>query len=454
MSYELALIGGKLCDGFNIRNGNIYISEEKIKAITPCDVILEARQSYDCSGFFVFPGFIDPHVHLNLDLGKYISSDNYETASDAALSDGVTTFFDFTEPVRFKEDFEKVLEDKFLQAKKSKVDYGLHFTLGENQGFNAEEIASFTIDHGIPSVKIFTAYGDSKRRTDRGFMYELFRLSSNKGFVVLVHSEDDELIRNNMRHIPAIIDNLSRIRSTESELVAVLDVLLLAQLGKGQVYIVHLSSGKTLEELHKLKNSWSDNVVIETCPQYLLLDNSRLKGEENYLFSFCPPLRSEGERDKLLEFLKKGRVQTIGTDHCPFSISEKIENAPDLNSIPYGLPTLGFTFSLMRSLISDPLLLARLLSVNPAKYLGLFPEKGSLIPGTDADLVVIDMDKEWTIGTPIFGKAEYSPYHGLAVKGKIAMTFLRGELAYNGKEITLASGAGRFIKRNPIHWGD
>jgi len=148
-------------------------------------------------------------------------------------------------------------------------------------------------------------------------------------------------------------------------------------------------------------------------------------------------LRSEGERNKLLEFLKKGRVQTIGTDHCPFSISEKIENAPDLNSIPYGLP-----------------LLARLLSVNPAKYLGLFPEKGSLIPGTDADLVVIDMDKEWTIGTPIFGKAEYSPYHGLAVKGKIAMTFLRGELAYNGKEITLASGAGRFIKRNPIHWGD
>ncbi|OAA28437.1 hypothetical protein AT15_04345 [Kosmotoga arenicorallina S304] len=454
MSFELSLIGGTLCDGFTVRKGNVYVSKGKIKAITPNDVIFEARQSYDCAGLFVFPGFVDPHVHLSLDLGKYISADDYESASDAALSGGVTTFFDFTEPVYSKDNFEDVLNEKLLQGKSSKIDFGLHLTLGKNKGFTAEDIANFAISNGIPSVKIFTAYGDSNRRTDRGFMYELFRQSSKKGYVVLVHAEDDELIKSNAKHIPEIINNLSRIRSSESELVAVFDVALLARLAEGQIYIVHLSSGQTMEELSRLENSWYKNIVIETCPQYLLLDDTRLIGEDNYLFSFCPPLRSTEEREKLIHYLKEGKIKTIGTDHCPFSVSEKMENAPNLGSIPYGIPTLGFTFSLLRSIISDPLLLIRLLSVNPAKSLGLFPEKGSLIPGTDADLVVADMEKEWTIETPTYGKAEYSPYLGLKARGKVLKTFLRGELAYDGKEVTVSAGRGRFIMRNPIHWGD
>ncbi|AKI96687.1 dihydroorotase [Kosmotoga pacifica] len=454
MSYDLALKRGTLCDGFNIWTGNLYISDGKIMAITPPEENFKARQSYDCSGLFIFPGFIDPHVHLKLDLGKYISSDDFESGSAAALSGGVTTFFDFTEPVRSMNDLKTFFEEKLTQAEKSRIDYGLHLTLGGNPTFSMEELVNFALDSGMPSIKIFTAYGDSNRRTDRGHLYELMILSGKKGLVVLVHAEDDELINQNSKCFPNVIEHLSDIRSSESELLAVIDVVKLAQLGGGQAYIVHLSSGLTLSELFKCGSEWNKNVVIETCPQYLVLNNTKLRGENNYLYSFCPPLRSENERQILLKFFKNGKVQTIGTDHCPFSIKEKKENAPDLRNIPYGIPSLGFTFSLLRSHISDPLLLARLLSVNPARYLGIFPEKGSLKPGTDADLAVVDMEKNWTISRPLFGRAEYSPYYGLTVKGKVKMTFLRGMIAYDGKEITLDPGTGRFLKRRAIYWGD
>lgn len=454
MKYDLVLIGGEICDGADICRANLYISEGKIADITPKNVYHPARASLDCSGLVVLPGFIDPHVHLGLRLSRYTSSDNFSSGSDAALSGGVTTIFDFTEPIYDHEGFMKNLADRLKDASICKIDYGLHITLGGNIKLSPEEVSELAVGTGCPTIKVFTAYGDTNRRTDDGYLYELLKSSGKMGSVVMVHAENDELIKINSRRYPGTFEYLSDIRATESEVEAVTKVALLATKAKGQAYIVHLSSGETVSWIESFAGISRENVVFETCPQYLTLNKELLKRKDGYLYTFCPPLRSKKESELLVRALREGFISTVGTDHCPFTLDEKTESGGRLDSVPYGIASLGITYSVVNTLLDGDLLkLVRLLSKNPARYMGIYPEKGSLLPGTDADIVVVNPKERFTVQDPAYGKAEYWPYKGLELKGKVKYTLLRGQLAFDGSTILVDEGNGNFLKRSEYFWG-
>ncbi|ACR80749.1 MULTISPECIES: dihydroorotase family protein [Kosmotoga] len=454
MKYDLVLIGGEVCDGADLYAANLYISEGKIADITPKNAYHPARASLDCSGLFILPGFIDPHVHLGLRLGRYSSTDDFSSGSDAALAGGVTTIFDFTEPIYDYEGFMKNLTERLKDASVSKIDYGLHITLGGNVKLSPEEVSKLAVETGCPTIKVFTAYGDTNRRTDDGYLYELLKSSGKIGSVVMVHAENDELIKINSKKYPGTFEYLSDIRATESEIGAVIMVALLATKAKGQAYIVHLSSGETVNWIESFAVISRDNIVFETCPQYLALNKKLLKRKDGYLYTFCPPLRSEKESELLVRALRKGFISTVGTDHCPFTVEEKTESDGKLDSVPYGIASLGITYSVVNTLLGGDLSkVVRLLSKNPAKYMGVYPEKGSLLPGTDADITVVDPNERFTVQDPAYGKAEYWPYKDLELKGRVKYTLLRGKLAFDGSTILLDEGNGKFLKRSEFFWG-
>lgn len=452
--YDLALLNGILCDGHSTYQANIYVTGEKITAVTPFGVELVAEKKLDCSGKIVVPGFIDPHVHLGLDLGKYTSSDDFTSGSEAALAGGVTTFFDFVEPVSNRNEIERALEKRLKFASNSKIDYGLHLTLGGNPDFSPVEISEFALKSGLPSIKIFTTYSNSGRRTDDGYLYALLKVSAKMGTVIMAHCENDELINYTGRQfeLPTFRE-LPKLRPTVSETEAVIRAVFMSMNAGGQLYVVHVSSGATVDYLSELPRDWRKNAVLETCPQYLIMGDSVLEKEDGYLYTFCPPLRPENEMRLLGGLLRNGWISTIGTDHCPFKIIEKEENRADYLKMPNGIPSLGFAFSIVNAVTKDLPLLVRLMSENPAKLMGIYPEKGSLIPGTDADIVIIDPDEEFVIDRLVWGNAEYSPYSGMKLKGKVKTTILRGKIGFENEKILLTKSHGRFIRRKPIHWG-
>lgn len=452
--YDLALMNGVLCDGHSKYNANIFITGEKIEAITPSTTKYPAVRFIDCSGKIVVPGFIDPHVHLGLNLGKYISDDDFSSGSEAAIAGGVTTLFDFVDPVSKMADAQGALSERLEFASRSKIDYGLHFTLAGNPDFTPEEISRFALENGIPSIKIFTTYSSSGRRTSDGYLYSLLKASGKLGTIVMAHCENDELIDYSQKQfIKPTFRELPELRPTISETEAVIRAVFMSMNAGGQLYVVHVSSGATVDFLSEQPRDWRKNAALETCPQYLIMGDDALNYNNGYLYTFCPPLRPESEMRLLCGLLRNEWISTIGTDHCPFKIAEKEENKDDYLSMPNGIPGLGYTFSIINTVTRNLPLLVRLMSENPAKLMGIYPEKGSLLPGTDADIAVIDPDEEWIIGKPLWGNAEYSTYSGMKLIGRVKTTILRGEIAFDKDEVLLPDGNGRFIKRKPIHWG-
>ena len=453
--YDIALLNGTLCDGHSTYRANLYVQGEKIAAITPPEIEYESASSMDCSGLFIVPGFVDPHVHLGLRLGKYTSSDDFSSGSDAALSGGVTTFFDFIDPVSRLSDLERVLNERLDFATNSKIDYGFHLTLGGDPDFDPEEISGLALKNGLPSIKIFTTYSSSKRKTTDGYLYSLLKSSRVLGTVVMAHCENDEIIDFMEKETPSpTYRNLSELRPTVSETEAVYRAVLLSMMVDGQLYVVHVSSGITVDYLSEQPRDWRKNAVLETCPQYLSMGDGLLKNDDGYLYTFCPPLRADSERRLLDGMLRKGWISTIGTDHCPFKITEKEESRNDYFKMPNGIASLGLAFSIVNTVTKDLPLLVRMMSENPARLMGIYPDKGSLIPGTDADIAIVALEEEFVVDRPGWGKAEYYPYSGMKFKGCVKGTIIRGHFCFRDGKILLADGHGKFIPRGPIKWGD
>ncbi|TYB92625.1 MAG: amidohydrolase family protein [Kosmotoga sp.] len=454
MTSELCLRNGSILSGTCYINGDLHINGDKIAAITRTGEF-DSKKYIDCTDLIVMPGFVDPHVHFQLDVGKYTSLDDFSSGSEAAISGGVTTFIDFTQPVNRYSEVVKSINDRKKAAKNSRVDYSFHLTLAGDPDFTPEKIVDLAIREGLTSIKVFTAYGDSDRRIDDGYLNRLIELSGKAGVVVLVHAENDEIIKHNMKTAKSYMpQELPNIRNTKSEMLDAIKIATITAKSKGQCYMVHVSSGETVEFLsehfEKILNKY---LFLETCPQYFSLNKEYLSGEDGFLYTCCPPLRSELERKKLLRGLRSENVGTIGTDHCPFKIEEKRENMDDIRKIPFGIGSIGFTYSLFRTLVSEsPVDVVNKLSKTPAVLMGLYPEKGSLLPGTDADVVIVDPEKEWTVTKTIFGKSEYSPFEGMHLKGKIEFTISRGEVVFDGKKVAAKEGSGKFIKRDKIFW--
>jgi|LGVF01.2.fsa_nt_gb dihydropyrimidinase len=412
--YDLAITNGSVYFDQKYHRTNVYIKDGVIVNISP--LLLKSSEVYDCKGDLVLPGIIDPHTHFQLHLGRISSRDDFLYGTKAAAYGGVTSIIDFIDPV----DNAKSLEESFIkrcrQAKRSVVDFKLHACL-KNPKDNIDEITDKMIDLGLDTVKIFTTYSDSLRRTYDKEIIELLRLSKEKDYMVTAHIENDDMISQNYK---MKYQELPESRPTISETSEALKMAKYAKETNGNLYMVHLSSGETLK---RLKDQYSDilnkNFIIESCPHYFVFDKEIIKTKEGYLYTMAPPLRSKGEV-KLLTMLIDD-VYTIGTDHCSFNKKDKKEEY--LKDMPLGIGGIEHSFNVMYQIFGDKII--DKMTKNVAIAHRLFPQKGIIAEQSDADLFIYHLEN--TKITKNHGFTDYSVYKNFPVKGEIISTISRGK---------------------------
>ncbi|NUU98197.1 dihydroorotase family protein [Marinitoga sp. 1138] len=436
--FDLGILNGEIYINGEFIEGNLYVKNGKIFDITTS--YLESKKEINASGKFILPGFIDPHVHFELTVGKYTSVDNFKTGSISAAYGGITSYIDFLDPITTMEELKKAFETRMNLAQKSHTDFAFHATIA-NPTVEPHKLIKKCKELGVASIKLFTTYG--QRMTKDKYISELLSLSSEEGIVVTVHAENDELIEKKEK---IKMKEHSSVRSTLSETTEVVKLAEMAEYYEGQLYIVHLSSGYSLDVL---KKKFSDiigkNMVLESCPHYFYFDDSLYGKKHGYLFSMTPPLRSEKEKDLLVENFDY--LQTIGTDHCPFNSKDK--NKRYTNIMPMGIGGLEFSFSLMFTLFGEKVI--DKFTSNVAKYYGLYPRKGNLLPGADADIVIFDPEVDWIIEKH-HSAADYTVYKGLPVKGKVITTISNGKIIINNGKFIGSRKKGRFLRREEIRW--
>jgi len=429
--YELAIMDGSVfIDGKFIKK-NVYIKDGLISAIT--DKHLDATEYYIAKNRLVIPGIIDPHVHFNLDLGKIHSADDFYSGSVTAAYGGVTTFIDFLEPVSNRKDLIKAFKKRQVEANNSVIDYKFHATLKNPKG-NLDEITDEMKKSGITSVKLFTTYSDSNRRTFDAEIRKLLKLSVEKDFLILAHIENDDLI--NLNPLFKIKD-LLKSRSTVSETTEALKLARFAKETGGHLYMVHLSSGLTLQNLVKdFGDILGVNFYIESCPHYFSLSADLLDRDDGYLYTLAPPLRTTEEAELLNKLID--HVNTIGTDHCPFYMEEK--NKKFLKDLPLGIGSIEHSFNIMYSLFQDKII--DKMTKNVAKIHNLYPQKGVIQVGSDADMFIYDKTVESKISDD-HSSCDYSVYKDKLVLGKVESTISRGKFIV--KKSKFIGGHGEFL---------
>ncbi|HEX2899192.1 MAG TPA: dihydropyrimidinase [Bacteroidia bacterium] len=452
--------------GILIRNGNIvtatdsfigdvYIEGEQIVAVGK-DLPYVADRVIDATGKLVFPGGIDPHVHLDMPFMGTYSSDNYETGTRAALHGGTTMVIDFVLQTQGKS-LRSALEEWQGRANGNAFgDYSFHMAVTDFNDQTAKEIPSMIKEEGITSFKTFMAYKGALM-IDDGQMVGLMRVVKENGGLVTVHATNGDMIDHLIaKHraegkLSPLYHYLSQPEVTEAEASARFADM--ADYTGCQGYIVHMTCEGALNAVRRstLRNQ---RVHVETCIQYLILDAGLYEnGFEGAKWVMSPPLRQKKDQVNLWSGLNQGLVQVVGTDHCPFMWEQKKMGLNDFSKIPNGHPAIEHRMELLYSegVHKGKISLNKYVEVtstNAAKIFGMFPKKGTIAPGSDADIVIFDPKKEHTLGVASHHmNVDYSGYEGWEVTGKTETVLLRGQVAIEGGEVKIAKGYGQFVKR-------
>jgi dihydropyrimidinase len=335
------------------------------------------------------------------------------------------------------------------------VDYGLHAEIIEvNQGI-LDEIPRL-IQQGVTSFKLYLAYRRDGRMVDDGALYAVLKRVAESGGLVLVHAENGPLLEQltdrllEEGQVDPIFHARSRPNQVEEE--AVRRAMAISRFAQGHLYIVHLTTRQALAAVEEAQAS-GISVWAETCPQYLLLDESAYLREDGRDFIATPPLRSPQDREALWRGLAQGSISVISTDHCPFTKKQKRQGGRSFAQVPNGLPGVETSLPLIYSrgvaggrLSANQMVAA--MSTNPAKIFGLYPTKGSLEVGSDADLVIFDPEAEFSISAEkLHMNTDFSPYQGLEGCGGVQLTMLRGSIIAEGGQLCEPTGQGRFLHR-------
>jgi len=426
--YDLGLINGNVYIDGNFKKINIYMKNEKIAKISKR--IFPTKNIVDCFERLILPGFIDPHVHFNLNLGEFTSSDDFHSGSIAAAYGGVTTFIDFLDPILDNSQYNEKLNSRLSLASDSVIDYSFHATLGNYQD-DVNMLKNLVTSSGITSVKVFTTYSESNRQCSENIISELFETP----LTILSHTENDDLVDSSWK----TISDYESSRPVQSELEEAKKLASLVHEKNGKLYFVHISSGSTVD---MLKNSFGNllnkNIFIESCPHYFYLSSSAYKNNDSKNYLLAPPLRSSEEIIKLRNNIDT--IFSIGTDHCPFMSFEK-DKYSTADLVPKGIGSIEYSFLLMYSLFGEKVI--DLFTKNPASRFNL-NNKGSIKKNNDADLVILNPNEKTTIDSG-HSKCDYSPYSGTVVNGKIESTIIRGNFVI--KNGTLMPTVGKFIRR-------
>ena len=442
--------GRSFAGDIRIEGGTIVAVEKKITAAAPDRVI-------DAAGCEVFPGGVDPHVHLELETANGTSSDDFASGSRAALAGGTTTILDFVTPAR-GEPLLAALAARKAAAAGSLCDYGLHMSVTAWDAKRPPELEACCRLEGIQSVKTYLAYRETIGLGDREFLAVL-DAARRLNLLVMVHAESGEMVSYLQDKLLAqgesAAGNHPLSRPAEVEGDAVRRALLMARLAGIPLYFVHVSTRQGIEAVGAARRA-GQTAIAETCPQYLLLDESRYQGDAASASAFVmsPPLRSPEHQAALWAALASGVVQTLASDHCPFTLEQKARfAASDFTRIPGGVGGIEFRLALLYTfgVLPGKLPLARfvdLVSTKAAKIFGLYPRKGTIRPGSDADLVVWDPGRRWTAAAARqWQRCDHTVYEGLRLQGGPRAVLRRGTPVVEDGRLAADPGPGAYLAR-------
>lgn len=461
--------------GLLIKNGVIVTASDTYRA----DILVEGEkivmigaylpsddhQVYDAGGKYVLPGGVDVHTHLELPVSGTVSSDDFYTGQVAAAFGGTTTHIDF--PIQAKGgSLRQALDTWHAKADgKAAIDYGFHMTITDMNPEVAREIPDI-VTEGVTSLKLLMAYKNSVM-VDDTTIFRVMRIAAEQGLLVMVHAENGDAIAE-------LVDGAVRSGNLEPRYHALTRPALLEGEATGRaialsavtqcpLYIVHMTCRESLQQL-RTGRAMGLPVMGETCVQYLLLTQADLErtGHEGAKFVCSPPLRTPEDNHALWDALRDGTLQVVSTDHCPFWFEGGQNGRPagkelgkeNFSLIPNGLPTieerlkLVWTHGVGKHWITPNRFVA-LNSTNPAKSFGLYPRKGTIMVGSDADIVIWDAGKSGTISDRTHHmNVDYSAFQGMPFKGSPLTVFLRGRLIVDGYRWLGKAGSGHFLKRS------
>jgi dihydropyrimidinase len=414
-------------------------------------------RSIDAAGKYVLPGGIDVHTHMDLDMGIAVAQDDFYTGTIAAACGGTTTIVDHPAFGPKGCGLEHQINHYHGLAKdKAVIDYSFHGVIQHVDADVLDKMETLA-SHGVTSFKIYMTY-DFK--IDDASIYAVLKRAKELGVIIAVHPENDGIV--NVRRKELVAQGFTepiyheRSRPVECEAEAINRVMMISKAaGDAPLYIVHLSNHLGMEYIELAKKHGLKNVFVETCPQYLTLDESCYLREDGIKFILSPPLRDKSNNALLWGDIQNGLINTIATDHCPFDYTLKAKlGGADFTKCPNGLPGVELRFPLI---FSEGVLkkrisavdFTRLCSANPAKLFGLYPQKGAIKVGGDADITIIDPEKKHTVThADLHENVDYTPYEGMELLCSVDTVLSRGEIVVQGNEYIGEKARGRFLKRN------
>jgi dihydropyrimidinase len=449
-----------------IRNGRVVTAVDDYKADILIDgevvttigarLDVEADRVIDASGKLVIPGGIDPHTHMELPFGGTQSSDDFRTGTIAAAFGGTTTIIDFA--VQYKgEALRQGLDNWHAKAEgKAAIDYGFHLIVTDLEDERVPELYK-AMDEGVSSFKLFMAY-PGVFLADDATIFRAMSAAGSRGGLICMHAENgiviNEIIKRALAEGRTAPKYHALTRPTVAEAEGVHRAIRIAEMAESPVYIVHLSCADALNQVREARDRGLP-AFAETCPQYLFLSiDDYGEGFEGAKYVMTPPLREKWNQQELWKGLKSDDLQVISTDHCPFCMKEQKElGRGDFSKIPNGAPGVENRMALIYNggVVEQRISLNRfveLTSTAAAKMFGLFPRKGTIAVGSDADIIIFDPDREQTFSVKTqHMNADYSTYEGKTVKGVVETVLSRGRVVVEGGEFKGKAGDGQFLKR-------
>jgi dihydropyrimidinase len=458
MGFDTIITNGRVVTATDTFSADIAISNGKIAALGQDLPRQNAAEVRDAAGKYVFPGGIDVHTHLDMPFGGTKSADDFETGTRAALFGGTTTLIDFA--IQYKGQSLRTAFDAWMEkaSKKALCDYAFHCIITDLGDAQLSEMNAL-VREGVTSFKLFMAY-PGVFMLDDASIFKALQTTSKNGGLVCMHAENGSAIDVIVQQALAAGKKAPKYhaltRPTTAEAEATGRAIALAEMAGAPVYIVHLSCNDALEKVREARDRGLP-VYAETCPQYLYLsiENFDVPGFEGAKYVFTPPLREKWHQEKLWNGLKRDHLQVVSTDHCPFCFKEQKElGRDDFTKIPNGGPGIEHRMSLIYSggVAQGRFSVNRfveLVSTTPAKLFGLYPRKGTIAVGSDADLVIFDPERKHTISAKTHHmRVDYSMFEGIQVTGMPEAILSRGKVVVQGDKFLGSAGHGSFLRRS------
>lgn len=463
MPARMLVSNGQVVSTTDVITADVLIEGRSvIGVVAPQSVAWEDAYQIDATGKYVLPGLVDPHTHIQLDTGIFQTADNWEIGTKVAAYGGVTTVVDFA--TQFPgQNFEEALDNRLQEAAPAYIDYAFHMMVTDPPSSDTayRQALEELRDMGVPSIKLYTTYRPNYYMDD-GALYRSFGLLP-EDMLALIHCENDAMIATATQHL---LDQQhtrwlyhAQSRPMQAEVEAVARVVHLAELAKANVYIVHCSHVQTVLNLRDRRRALMHSnpehaVFFETCPQYFVLDDHVYAGASPEKFILQPPLRDTHSVEQMRQAALA--VDVISTDHCDYTYAQKTE-FETFTKTPGGLPgletSLALTFSFLAAPDPDEKIkyIAQKMAATPAQIFGLYPRKGALLAGSDADVVIFDPHVESTIWQAnLHTIGGYSPYEGLGVRGQVETTISKGKIVMHRGEFWGEMGRGEFVKGKPL----